>query len=359
MSTVRSFWLVAVSIVCVCGVSLAQTYDFTDGYDPASPQRRGQAGMTFLQVGGSARAEGMGSAFGGVRGDLSMAFCNPAGVAHVEGYGVYAGMNDWIADQKMYHLSVGGKVGPVVTGVSFLSMDYGEIIGTVIDETRDGDYRIWTDSLAADAYAVGVFIAVPLTDRFAFGLQVKYAVQDFGDNKIFSFLQVLPNGGYIEKWRSNRISTMVFDLGTQYNTGLRNIHVNMSLQNFAATQKYVEANFDLPLIYRVGFSAEMLELVMGYQNPDHKINVSADGIDRRDVPLDYAVGVEYLTHVPPGFDVAVRFGRRPAENQEGWLSAGGGVTIPISNTRVSIDYSYNDYGNGMDSHRFGIGFGLK
>ena len=45
------------------------SYIENGGFDPDTPERRGQAGLTWLQVGGSARAEGMGGLFTAVHGD--------------------------------------------------------------------------------------------------------------------------------------------------------------------------------------------------------------------------------------------------------------------------------------------------
>ncbi len=68
--------LAALVIGCAVGTAGAQGSDdaldrYLPGgiYDVSAPEWRGQSGMTFLQIGGSARAEGMGGAYAGGAND--------------------------------------------------------------------------------------------------------------------------------------------------------------------------------------------------------------------------------------------------------------------------------------------------
>jgi len=49
----------------------------------AEMKKLGQAGMTFLAIGGSARAAGMANVFDWAQNDLGSVFYNPAGLATV------------------------------------------------------------------------------------------------------------------------------------------------------------------------------------------------------------------------------------------------------------------------------------
>ncbi len=361
MRTAKELWLVAI-LVGVFMAAAVQAQDFSDGYDPSTPEWRGQSGMTYLQIGGSARAEGMGGSAAGIKADPMAAFYNPAGVAGVKGVVLGLSQTDWLADMSLNHMAVMAEVGVLTIGATYAGMDYGLIVGTVIADAENepgsgGRGYLKVGSLEPEVYTAGIVLAAQLTDRFSVGGHVKTCVQDFGASTVYNA------NALVNKWRpfanDNRVSASAVDLGTQYDTGMRNIQLNMSFQHFAAAQDFVEEPFDLPLTYRVGVSGDAIEMITGVESPFHQLNWYVDGVDRRDVRIDFAAGAEYALEVPPGIGVALRFGRRAARYQEGWLSLGGGVSVPYQNMRLGVDYSYNDYGGDFDPvQQYGLRFDM-
>jgi len=347
--------VVASMLVLSAGSATAQIsgFDPSSGqYDVAAPARRGQAGMAWMRIGGSARVEGMGSAAIGLDQEPSLVFYNPAGAATIRGIAVYGNTTQWPGDVRANHFTALVSVGPVVIGGLFQSMDFGSIIGTRIDETQQKSYSE-TGDVGIAAWTAGLAVASRVTDRFSAGLNLKYAVEDFDDTNVYSFVTLANT----DKVNDNKISAWVLDVGTQYNTGLRNLAINMSFCNLATTVNYIEQDFDLPLTYQVGFSFDAFELITGDVFDRNKLHVEIVGVDRRDVPLDAAYGVEYRG-LPLGSDngleVALRAGRRPARNQEAWLSYGGGIAGMFSGVKAQFDYSYNDYGEMFDVHRLSL-----
>lgn len=347
--------VVATMLVFFASSATAQVagFDPSSGkYDVDAPERRGQAGMAWLRIGGSARVEGMGGSAIGLQREPSLVFYNPAGAATLPGIAVYGNNTRWPGDVRVNHFAALFPAGPVVIGGLFQSMDFGTIIGTAIDETEQKSYRE-TGDVGVDAWTAGLTVASQVTDRFSAGLNIKYAVEDFDDTNVYSFVEK----DYIDKKNDNRISVWALDVGTQYNTGLRNISLNMSFANLATTVNYIEQDFDLPLTYQVGFSFDALEVATGDAFARNKLHVEIAGVDRRDVPLDVAFGVEYTGRLLDSdniLDVALRAGRRPARNQNAWLSYGGGVAGVIAGVRTQLDYSYNDYGDLFDTHRVSL-----
>ena len=67
----------------------------------AKMKKLGQAGMTFLSIGGSARAAGMANVFTFAKNDLSSVFYNPAGLATVENRSFFFNYTSWIADMSV------------------------------------------------------------------------------------------------------------------------------------------------------------------------------------------------------------------------------------------------------------------
>jgi len=352
----------ATVLLALVAGSEAQTFPPGTTYEPAAPERRGQAGMTYLQIGTSARAEALGGAFSAIRGDAASIFYNPAGMAEVSGVTVFAGHTSWIGDAVMTNLVVSGHYRNSTVGGTFQSMDYGLIEGTIIDDNPLGYKR--TEDMSANAWVVGGFLAARLTDRFNAGAHLKYAVQDFGASRIYSFFSAdTPNRrGYLDKYHDNRIGTWLLDLGTQYDTGLRNITINMAFQHFGRAKKFVEVDYDMPLTYRIGVSGDLDDIILGDAFATQKLVICADGVDRRNVPLDFAIGVEYgadLSAFMPGVKVALRAGRRAARHEEGWFSAGAGLEMRLRHVRTTFDYSYSDYGILADIHRLGLSMSYR
>jgi len=257
------------------------------------------------------------------------------------------------------HVVLGYKLSNVAVGLTFVSMDYGKITGTVIDLDNPVGYVV-TGTVKPDAWAMGTFLALPLTDRFSFGLHIKYAVQDFGAQPYWVFAGGGTAGDYTYTAAELRVSTIAFDLGTQYNVGVRDVMITMSLQNYAKPKKFVNSTFQLPLTYRVGIAADVIELVTGLPNPQHQLHLMVDAVDARDALLDAAIGLEYdanLSMVKEGLGVALRAGRR-AGKQEGSLGYGGGISLPVGGVKLALDYSYGNYGDGFSAQQWGLTVGL-
>ena len=69
-------------------------------------QNVGQAGMTFLNIGGSARAAGMADILDFAKNDLGSVFYNPAGLGTVENRAFYFNYTQWIADMSVAHMAI-------------------------------------------------------------------------------------------------------------------------------------------------------------------------------------------------------------------------------------------------------------
>ena len=101
-----------------------------------------QTGFQFLSVGTDARATAMGEAFTTIEGSPMSLFYNPAGMARLSSFFEFsANRTTWIADIDYYSGSLAinpeqGRYG--VFGLSFLFVDYGEIIGTVVAPNEQG-----------------------------------------------------------------------------------------------------------------------------------------------------------------------------------------------------------------------------
>jgi len=377
MNTVRTRWLtIALAVACVAGMARgAQGIPgFGSGdYVPPTPRWRGQAGMTFLQIGGSARAEALGGAYAAGKADLATIFYNPAGVAGSPRFSVYANHTSWIADMAVNNFAASTTYRSFTVGMTYVTMDYGEIMGTVIANNALGYEK--TGPLSPSTWAAGGLLAARLTDRFNVGVHLRYAVQDFDDTRAYSFSRLQYYGP--DTTNANRVAAVILDLGTQYDLGLRSVTINMALQNYTTAKSFVKGSpagkFDFPLTYRVGLAGDAFEIITGDPNRSSKLMLYAEGIDQLDAGLGGAFGAEYvadLSFIQPGTSAALRIGRRPARVQTSWtgpakvllgysLSFGGGIRVPLGPTMLTLDYAHGDYGPGLTTQRLALGISMK
>jgi len=144
-----------------------------------SQKKLAQTGFQFLSVGSDARACAMGEAFTTVEGSSSALFYNPAGMARVSSLvEIATNHTSWIADITHYSFRLAlspaeGRFG--VFGISLMSVDYGDMQGTMVWANPDG--YIDTEVFSPTAIAIGIGYARALTDRFAIGGQIKQAAQ--------------------------------------------------------------------------------------------------------------------------------------------------------------------------------------
>ncbi|MCX7984208.1 MAG: PorV/PorQ family protein [Bacteroidetes bacterium] len=293
-----------------------------------------QTGFNFLSVSSDARAGGMGEAvtsLGGYRGAL---FHNPATMAEMDAFlNASVSMNSWIADIRHITASIllapfAGNYG--VVGVSFQSVDYGEIEGTMRFDNPKG--YINTEILKPSALAVGFGYAKMISDRFSVGGQVKFAYQSLGKS-------IVPHDdGFITK--RNVAKGIAFDFGTLFKTGVKSLAFGMSIRNYSKEVKYEIEGFQLPLNFIVGISANILDFFT--QSENHSLVVAIDATHPRSHPEQLKFGAEYT--VLKAF--AFRCGY-VTNNSEDNITFGVGVStrgLGLGMANIECDYSYTPFG---------------
>ena len=205
----------------------------------AEMKKLGQAGMTFLSIGGSARAAGMANVFDWAQNDLGSVFYNPAGLATVENRAFFFNYTQWIADMSVSNIAISWNTGS--DGVFALHaqlMDYGDFKGTVIANTAEGYADV--DVGDVSAMAIGIGYGIKMTDLFAIGGNIKFVSQNLGQNDTYVANTIEETG------KANKISDIAFDFGTTFNTGWRTLMLTMSIRNYAGQQLYENEEFQIP-----------------------------------------------------------------------------------------------------------------
>ena len=313
-------------------------------------EKRAQTGMKFLSTSLDARATAVG---GAVTADESFntsvaLFYNPAGMARMTNtFHVGFSNTSFIADISYNAFSVafspsGGNYGTF--GVSVMSVDYGDIIPTIRDDSDAGYSDVTNAKFSPGGLSVGFGYARSFTDRFSVGGQLKLVNQDFGSQFITSTTS-----------RSFDESTVAFDLGILYNTGFRSLVLGMSARNFSSEVTYVQNSFELPLTFQFGLSMDLIDFTSMDPNM-HSFNLLVDAQRPRDFQEHLKVGGEYT--LMNMFSLRAGMAEAFVQDEERGFSLGAGLNLAVSNIALTADYSYTDFGVFDSVNRFSIGLGF-
>lgn len=294
-----------------------------------------QAGFSFLEVASDARATAMGEAVNSLPGYSGALFFNPATMAEISTpFNASFSVNSWIAD--IQHLTFSMIVSPFsgdygVLGVSVQSVDYGKVLGTMVWNNDDG--YINTGVMNPRALAVGIGYAKMISDRFGIGGQVKFAYQSLGKSDVLV--------GDTYQTKQNVANVAAFDFGTIFKTGIKSLAFGMSVRNFSREISYEEEEFQLPLLFTLGISANVFDFIE-LHGPDQSLILSLDASHPRSHAEQLKIGAEYRFMQL----IALRGGYISNESEDGF-SYGVGISskgLGISSTNIEIDYSYTPFG---------------
>jgi hypothetical protein len=301
-----------------------------------------QTGFNFLSVSSDARASALGDAvnsFSGFSGALSH---NPSSMADMPTFFNAAfSINNWIADIKYLSANViitpfSGDYG--VIGLSFQSVDYGDVEGTMIADNLNG--YVDTKIFSPKALALGIGYAKMLSDKFSIGAQVRFAHQSLGES-------VIPEGtSTITK--ENKLDVIAYDFGTIYRTGIKSLAFGMSVRNFSKEVKYEEESFQLPLLFTIGISANIFDFV-DIPGPEQALILSFDSDHPRSHPEQIKIGLEYQFMKI----LSLRGGYVSADSEDDFTFGFG-----ISSFGFEIDYAYTPFGVFDKVQRFTARFSL-
>jgi hypothetical protein len=296
-----------------------------------------QTGFQFLSVISDARAAAMAGAVNSLELGSASIFFNPACMANMTGMiDLSASDNSWIADIHHYTVSLafnplpnsGNNLG--VFGVSVQSVNYGDVEWTVVDKSSPDGYSDM-GIISPSALAIGVGYAKALSTQFSVGGQVKWVDQDLGDC-------LIPSTTYQEDSllveKENRLTPLSFDFGTLFKTGFKSLAFGMSVRHFSKEIEYAEEGFQLPLVFTIGASMNLMDLFSGEDNNQDFI-LSVDATHFRSHPEQLIVGLDYtLMKV-----LSLRCGYVTSNDEDG-LNFGFGV----SKLGLHLDYAYTPFG---------------
>jgi len=302
-------------------------------------EKVGTTSFQYLKVLADARSTAMGEAYSAVARNSDALFWNPARITYIEGYDFTASYMDYFLDVSHMSFSMATTLGSEIGSIGFFGVftDYGEIQVTRVEHLRfiDGVYNPGLtpggETLHPNAYVFGVSFARNMTDKFSFGLTAKYGKEDF---------EVKSTG------------TIMFDAGLNYKTGYKSIEIAATIRHFGPEVKFVEEKYPLPQTFNIGVSAYLIgtnEFLVG-NSEKHNVLVAFDIVQPRDFDQQYNAGFEYAFNNM----FFLRSGYKMNYDSEGFTFGVG-----FNHKDFRIDYSFNDYGEYLDSVQrftFGVSF---
>lgn len=306
----------------------------------------GASGAQFLKIGVGSKYQGMGEASVAIANDVYSMYWNPAGLAEIRDAAIGFTNVDWLADVSLNYVAAAKYFEDVgVFGVSATVLSMGEQeITTFQNQTGTGQYY------TASSYAVGMTFARQLTNKFAFGGSLKYVGERIHNEKSGAF---------------------AFDFGTMLHVGYRSLRMGMSISNMGPDLRFSGSDLDvgydgrsdpgqntpvgaelkttpysLPMVFRFGMA---YDFDMG---PNSIMTLSGEAKHPNDNIQQGSIGAQF------GFSEQyfLRGGYKFNYEEEG-LSFGGGLSTAISgNTRLVIDYAWQDFGRLVSAQRFSVGF---
>ncbi len=304
----------------------------------------GQSTMNFLQVSLSPRASSFGDAYTGVGTGSEAIFYNPAGLAELDTkMDAFFTSTQWIADIQYIAAAASWNLNTIgVVGVSFMSVDYGDIYGTSLmpSSQASSDDIGYIDNGLLDnvgALAMGVSYARAVSAKFMIGANMRYVRQQLGQSTIST--------GSVD----NEAGKLAFDLGLKYYPGYKSFRFGMSIRNFATAVKYQEITAQLPLTFALGAAIDVLDVVAPDHSQDNVMTLAVEFSHPNNYTERVNVGLEYtlmqMLSVRCGYQSNLDFGG---------LSAGFGVCPSVAGKKVDISYSYSAFDVFDSVNRFSI-----
>ena len=288
-----------------------------------------ESGTRGIAMGGSQVASGRG---------ISGAYYNPASIAFIEGSEVYYSKSNYLAGITHNTIGYGTRLTPTdYFALHLFYLDSGDMeVTTVPSPNGTGEmFNVLDISLR-------LIYGKQLTDRLRIGGSIKYIREEIYTMQMQSF---------------------VFDLGSNFNTGIYGLKLGMSVSNFGPDVQFtgeglnkvvpdstdisgklskITQKFSVPLVFRLGIEKY---LIGEDEESINRLTVSADAINPIDYTVYVGIGAEYSWN-----NMAFIRGGTHLFHDTAGLSLGGGLKWSM----VAIDYAYVNYGILKETHQFGI-----
>lgn len=310
----------------------------------------GTSAANFLKIGVGARPMAMGDAAIASINSAEALYWNVAALTRIdEDFSVAISTLDWLVESRQSYVAATYKMDDVGTfGFDLQYLDYGKIEETTVYD-QDGTGRF----LSASDMVIGFGYARKLTDRFSFGIKVKYINQTIADASGSAF---------------------AIDLGTVFLTSFfdNKLRIAASLSNFGTKLKFVgddlsitytvpdnpggkqvpaeltTLEWDIPLLLRFGISNYFVD------NEELSVLASYDVVDSRDYEVRHNLGAEVGLYRM----VYLRGGYKFNYDEVKYTVGIGLDFRKIIDYNLKLDYVFLDFGDFGTLNQFSLIFNL-
>lgn len=320
---------------------------------PVSAQfeKKAQVGMKFLSNPVSAEAVARGTSGITLTKNSNGIFWNPALPSLIStSVDVNFNYHKWIADISYNAIAASVNVQNLgVFTVSGTIVNYGDLYQTV-RSTNEVGYEE-TGTFSPTAFSFGVGFAQKVSDRFSYGVNLKFVKQNLGDAWITSSGNSMADSNFTRELKNYTLGVPAFDIGTYYDFNYKGITFAATLTNISREVKFQDEDFPLP--FSVNFGATIAPLQFFLSNFDeHNMVLSFETHHPRDFGerLKYAMEYDYMK------TIYLRAGYITNMDERGF-SAGIGLRKTMANTNFRIDYAYQPAGIFGTLHYVTVGVG--
>jgi hypothetical protein len=324
------------------------------------PIRVGTTAVDFLSIGFGSAGSSMGDAYVALANDLSSAYWNPAGLAHMEQNEAMFIHQPWLVDINTNFIGVGAVIPRIGTlALSVIAVDYGEMDVTTMD-FQEGT----GEKFDANDIAFGLSYARTLTNWFAVGLSGKFissSIWHTTASAIAADLGVQIKTTFFSP-KNDRANGLTIGMSIS-NYGTRMRYDGLDLLNPIDISEYEDGNFadtpgqfrlqqwELPLIFRVGIVVHPLIM------ENHKISFAVDALHPNNNSESVNIGTQYSFTSPGLGKVSFRGGYKALfmeDSQYGPTFGFGLETFLLNNAGIKLEYTYRDIGLLGSTNCYGI-----
>ncbi len=306
----------------------------------------GTSAANLLKIPVGARLAAMGDAGSALVDDATALFWNPAAAARISGLGsISITTMNWLVDSRLSYLAGVINLGGFgYLGVDFEYLDYGNMeVTTVYDQDGTGRY------VSASDLVFGLGYARKLTDRFSFGIKLKYIAEKLASVTGSAFGVDIGADFQTSFFNNNfRISAALSNFGNQMQFEGYDLEVVYTVPG-SPSNKQVPAvlktrGWEIPLLFRFGLSNYFIK------NENITLLAAYEVMDSRDYEVRHNLGAEF------GYrGIFFLRGGYKFNYDEITYTAGFGLNFaPLIDFGLVIDYVFLDYGVFEAMHQFSV-----
>ena len=271
-------------------------------------EKVGTFGAQFLQIGTSARATGMGSAFTAVADDASSVFWNPAGLVNVRGNEFHLSHVEWPADINLTTAILAFSPRQIPGSFALSARSFWldpMLVRTAYEPEGTGQ------TFDAGSVSFGLSYARFFTDKFSAGATVHYLHLGLAESAV---------------------NSASFDFGIMYRIGVRGLKLGMVIQHLGGGITFDEREAKLPATFKVGASFNAISVGKQQLLASAEFQHPADNAERANVGLEY--NLNNLLYGRVGYNLGY---------DTDALAAGFGVALATGKTSKALfDFSVVD-----------------